>query len=54
MEYDPADAAAKLILKKYPNAQIDEAVRRRAAAFLARYGYSPREIRAAFEKINDL
>ena len=54
VEYDPAEAAAHLILKKYPGALNDEAVFRRATAFLARRGYSPREIRAAFEKLNDL
>ena len=54
VEYDPVETAANLIRKKYPNAADDEAAGRRAAAFLARYGYSPREIRAAFEKINDL
>ena len=54
VEYDPAESAARLIERRYPNVRSNETELRRAAAFLERRGYSPRESRAAFELLNDL
>lgn len=49
IEYDPVKQVQLLINKKYKLAYTDEKVKKRAIAFLQRYGYSWEEIKQVFD-----
>ncbi len=49
VDYDPVEQIKILLKKKYKTASTDEKVKKRAVAFLQRYGYSWDEIRRAID-----
>lgn len=49
VNYDPVEQIKILLEKKYKTASTDEKVKKRAVAFLQRYGYSWDEIRRAID-----
>ena len=53
LEYNPTEAAAKIIRQKYRNYGDDEKIRRRMINALQRKGFSFKEINNAIEYINE-